>query len=477
MPTSDQPAAGAAAQPDRDWAFDETVFHAIVDAAPDGILMASDDGSIVFANRRAEELFGFGRDELDGRSVDELLPERLRQIHVAQRTRYRVEPRLRSMGAGLTLFGRRADGTEFPVEISLSPFPDDSGSSVVAVVRDVTERVEAEAEQRIVLDALDATRDAVLILDVPTLRIVYANEGAVGQVGYSRDELMQMTMLHILPEFTDDTLHELLAPVEAGELSSLMFTTVNRHRDGTDIPVEILLQAIAGDDGKPVRFVKIVRDLRERIAAEERLRRAEQHLRIVEDRERIARDLHDVVIQKLFAAGMTVQSVAARSADAEQGGRLGTVVDELDETIDEIRSVIFSLQSDARAFPGVRADVQRICDEHCDALGFAPRIRFHGPVEAMPDSVASELLPVVREAISNVARHAAASSVDVSIENAGDFVTLRVVDDGCGLPSVITSGNGIRNLSERAARLDGHCLVTARPDGGTILEWQVPNRS
>ena len=70
-----------------------------------------------------------------------------------------------------------------------------------------------------------------------------------------------------------------------------------------------------------------------------------------------------------------------------------------------------------------------------------------------------------------------ASSVDLSIENAGDFVTLRVVDDGRGLPSVIAEGNGIRNLSERAARLGGRCLVSARPDGGTILEWQVPNRS
>ncbi len=477
MPTTERPATGTATHGARDRAVDEAAFHALVDAAPDGILLTGEDGRIVFANRRAEALFGFGRDDLNGRSVDELLPERLQQVHRAHRTRFRAEPRLRSMGAGLTLSGRRADGTEFPVEISLSPLPGDDGLSVVAVVRDITERVAAEAERRVVRDALDATSDAVLILEVPTLRFVYANEGAVGQVGYTRDELTQMTMLHIVPEFTEHSLHELLAPLEAGERSSITFTTVHRHRDGTDIPVEILMQAIPGDDGAPVRFVKIARDLRERNATEERLRRAEQHLRIVEDRERIARDLHDVVIQKLFAAGMTVQSVAARSADPDQGERLGNVVDELDETIREIRSVIFSLQSDARDLPGVRADILRICDDHRDALGFEPRIRFDGPVEAMRESVAAELLPVVREAISNVARHAEASSVDLSIANAGDFVTLRVVDDGRGLPSVITEGNGIRNLSERAVRLGGRCLVSARPGGGTILEWQVPNRS
>ena len=205
MPTTEEPATGTAAHDARGRAIDETAFHALIDAAPDGILMAGEDGRITFANRRAEELFGFGPDELDGRSVDELLPERLQQVHRAHRTRYRAEPRLRSMGAGLTLFGRRADGTEFPVEIGLSPLPGDDGLSVVAVVRDITERVAAEAEQRVVRDALDATRDAVLILEVPTLRFLYANEGAVGQVGYTRDELMQMTMLQITPEFTEQS--------------------------------------------------------------------------------------------------------------------------------------------------------------------------------------------------------------------------------------------------------------------------------
>jgi signal transduction histidine kinase len=167
--------------------------------------------------------------------------------------------------------------------------------------------------------------------------------------------------------------------------------------------------------------------------------------------------------------------VAARSGDPEHARRLNTVVDELDETIREIRSVIFSLQSDARDAPGVRADVLRILDDHGDALGFEPRVRFEGPVDAMRDEVAAALLPAVREAVSNVARHAEASALEVSIENAGDFVTLRVVDDGRGVPTTLgAGGNGLRNLTERANRLGGRCLVTARPDGGTSLEWQVP---
>src|SRR3954454_91109 len=124
------------------------VVRALVDTAPDGIVMADEDGTILFANRQAESLFGFGRDEMLGRSVDDLLPERLRKVHGAHRTRYRAQPRLRVMGAGLLLFGRRTDGTEIPVEISLSPLPSDEGLRVVAVVRDVSERVLADARQR-----------------------------------------------------------------------------------------------------------------------------------------------------------------------------------------------------------------------------------------------------------------------------------------------------------------------------------------
>jgi signal transduction histidine kinase len=195
----------------------------------------------------------------------------------------------------------------------------------------------------------------------------------------------------------------------------------------------------------------------------------------VEDRERIARDLHDIIIQKLFAAGMTVQSVCARIDDVEHGRRLNTVVDDLDETIREIRSVIFSLHADARETGGVRAEVLRIADDEREALGFEARIRFDGPVDAMDERIAHELLSTLREALSNVARHAGASSVEIMID-CGDQVILRVADNGRGMPVALSAGNGIRNLRERATRLGGSCRVASRPDGGTVLDWQVPTR-
>ena len=112
----------------------DDAVRAVFDAAPDGIVMADEAGQILMANRQVEQLFGYGRGDLLGRSVDDLLPESLRQVHRAHRTRYRVEPRTRTMGAGLHLLGRRSDGSEFPVEISLSPIKTDDGLRVVAAI-------------------------------------------------------------------------------------------------------------------------------------------------------------------------------------------------------------------------------------------------------------------------------------------------------------------------------------------------------
>ncbi len=465
--------APGAVRPLSDTGLSDEAVWGLLDATPDAMIVADEAGVILLVNRQAETLFGYDRSDLLGRSVEELLPERLRQVHRAHRTRYRVEPRVRTMGAGLTLFGRTRGGADFPVEVSLSPMQTDDGLRVVAAVRDITERVAAEAEARAIAEMLDATSDGVVILDAETLQFTYVNQGVVDQVGYSRDELAGMTMLHIAPEFDERTLRALLAPLEAGEIDATTFTTVHRHRDGSDRPVEILLQARRNEDGRPSSYVKVVRDISDRLEAEGLLRQAEQDLLMLEDRERIARDLHDIVIQKLFAAGMSVQAVTARTTDPENARRLGAVVDDLDHTIREIRSVIFSLHADVASGTGLRIQILRVVSEERHVLGFDPRVYFDGPVDAIDDGIAVELLPTLREALSNVARHAGATSVEVFVA-CKDGVVLRLLDNGCGISPTPSLGNGIRNLSERAIKLGGHCFVTARPEGGTQLEWRIP---
>jgi signal transduction histidine kinase len=116
-----------------------------------------------------------------------------------------------------------------------------------------------------------------------------------------------------------------------------------------------------------------------------------------------------------------------------------------------------------------------VIDDERSALAMDPRIRFDGPVDATSQGITDEILPVVREAISNVARHAHASSLEVQVEHRDGSLTVRVVDDGVGLTGAATEGNGIRNLSQRAEKLGGRCVVAAGANGGTVLEWRVPD--
>ena len=472
---------------DLDWAGDaplaepsvrDDIIGELVESAPDGIVVTDEDGRILLVNSQTEELFGYDRSDLVDRSVDDLLPERYRPPHRAHRTRYWTHPRTRPMGIGPELLGRRRDGTEFPVEIRLSPLLATSPPLVVASVRDITERVVAEAEQRQVRDLLDATRDAILIFDAETLRFTYVNQGAVEQVGCTRPELLTMTMMHLAPEFTETRLRALLEPLARGDVSSTMFTTTHRRRDGTDVPVEIILQPGPYQAGRPRAFVMLARDISERVETEEQLRQTGEELRLLEDRDRIARDLHDTVIQRLFAAGMSLQAVStligAHDSDAAQ--RIDRITDELDDTIRDLRAAIYSLQPRAAHRGGLRHDILQIIDDERPALGIEPQLRFDGAIETIPDTIAEHLLATLREALSNVARHAHASTVTVIVEANADVV-LRVIDNGIGVSDAGPVGRGLLNMAQRAQDLGGALHTSPQGEGGTLLEWRVPNRA
>ena len=191
---------------------------------------------------------------------------------------------------------------------------------------------------------------------------------------------------------------------------------------------------------------------------------------LYEDRDRIARDMHDHVIQRLFATGMSLQS-AARTSDEAVRSKLDGAVDELDAAIRDIRHTIFALH---RA-PGVRAlttEISTICRDAAVTLGFPPDLRLTGRTDKVPEPLAADLLAVLREALSNVAKHAAASSVQVSVQVDGDVV-VSVTDDGAGLPTDIER-SGLDNLLRRAQKQGGSLEIHSEPGHGTRLTWRVP---
>ena len=324
-----------------------------IDDAPDGILVVDRDGVVAFANPRAEALFGYSPGDLNGKNVDELVPDASRGSHAAHRASYMKHPRARAMGTGLDLHGQTAKGERFPVEISLSPVGPNAEQGVVAIVRDVTDRRAAEAE----------------------------------------------------------------------------------------------------------------------------LQRAFSELALIDDRERIARDLHDTVIQRLFAIGLSLQAGLGRTEDDGTRERLTLAIDEIDATIHDLRSAIFSLHSRRPTGSGARDEVLALVNEMARILGFHPSVRFEGLVDTeVTPHLRDELIASLREALTNVAKHAQASRVQVSLTVADD-IAFTVTDDGVGIPTHPNAGHGLGNMRNRAEALGGTCVIEPVENGGTRVAWRVPRPS
>nr|WP_112675686.1 GAF domain-containing protein [Micromonospora saelicesensis] len=209
--------------------------------------------------------------------------------------------------------------------------------------------------------------------------------------------------------------------------------------------------------------------------AMERARGQEERelLVVLEDRERIARDLHDVVIQRLFATGLQLQS-AAPMARPELAKRINAAVDDLDATIRDIRRTIFELRTPMTS--ELRTEIRAEIEASAEALGFKPHLELTGPVDsAVPDAIRPDLTAVLREALSNVVRHAQCTRVDVVVRVDAGQVTVVVTDNGVGCDPAAARG-GLVNLGERASRLDGTFTIAPGEPHGTEVRWTVPLR-
>ncbi len=204
-----------------------------------------------------------------------------------------------------------------------------------------------------------------------------------------------------------------------------------------------------------------------------RLQERVRQLAVLEDRERLARDLHDTIIQRLFATGLGLQALTHLAAP-EVADRIQEAVDDLDATIREIRGVIFGLQAHKEGQQSLRVRVLGLATDMTAVLGFVPKVHFDGPVDAVVnDALARDLLAVLRELLSNVGHHARAASVDIYLL-AGSEIILRVEDDGRGPGPARAGGRGLKNLESRARAWGGSFAFAPKEGRGSLAEWRVP---
>jgi len=206
-----------------------------------------------------------------------------------------------------------------------------------------------------------------------------------------------------------------------------------------------------------------------------RARAERETITLFEDRDRIARDLHDTVIQQLFGAGMRLQAVAPLTGRSDIADRIGDVVDTIDGAIRQLRSAIFELNRRPDAGYSLRAELLAIVRDSAQRGGLETSISLDGPIDStISEETGDQLLAVMREAMSNVVRHADAQRVEVSVHLSENEIQVKIADNGRGIPSELTRRSGLANLSHRAQQLGGTCSVSNRAGGGTELVWRVP---
>ena len=474
----------------------EEMLKSLFEYAPDAILAVDRTGRIVQANLQAEAVFGYSRDELRGRSIDLLVPEGSRDRHREHTAAFWAAPRHRPMGTGLHLCGLRKNGCEFPVDITLTPVATRAGGLVLACVRDMTERREAQRRfQRLMESAPDA-----MILIGPDARLALVNGHAADLFGYTPEELARQPMSLIIPPDHRDRAHRGLETFfqdprmihlggeDGPEICGL-------RKDGRAVPVQLTISPIESEAG--LLAVVAIRDLSERKDAErqrealyrelrgsrERLAALSTRLLAAQETERraIARELHDEIGQTLTAVSMNLRTLKSNPDRAARAEILDEALTITQRTLRQVRDLALDLRPSMLDDLGLGAALRWYLERHGPRLGCRFTLDDNVRDARYPAPVETTCFRVAQEAITNVARHANAQHVRVVLHDDGTGLNLVVEDDGSGFDVTAARERasrgesfGLLGMEERATLAGGRFGIESRPGSGTRVVARFP---
>jgi len=451
------------------------------DSASQSILSVDSTGRVVMANRVAETMFGYSRDELLELPLETLIPERFREAHLEQRAAYFAAPKFRPMGHGMELTGRRKDGTEFPVSIGLSHMHTKAGTLAVAFITELTgqrqiEEALRESEERFSL-FMKHLPAAAFMKDLEG-RYVYVNPGFGKLSSQPPSRCIGASDLDFWPGSAEglraldrrviQTRSAITAEdsrIAAGEL---------RHFQTVGFP-------IPNQTGEPVLVAGIAVEITERIRAERdrqallaRLATAQE-----EERRRISRELHDDLTQRLAGLAMDLGSLAAErpASAAPLKKSLRALQRRVVHAAEATRHIAHELHPSELDDLGLVAALRSYSEEFGRREGVEIGFASHNVPKELKREIASCLYKVTQESLRNVAKHAGAKLVSVTLDGAADRIRLHVKDSGVGFRAWSAEskvGLGILSMKERVGLLHGSFAISSQPGRGAEVTVELP---
>jgi len=466
----------------------------IVESAMDAIITVDESQRIVQFNAAAEKAFRWPRGAVLGQPLDMLIPQRFRGSHAQQVRRFgETSTTSRSMGAQTILHGLRADGVEFPIEASISQHTESGSKLFTVILRDVTERVRSEemlarSEARL-RGILDSAMDAIITVD-ERQHIVLFNKAAEEVFGCAREEAVGAPLNWFIPERFRAGHNDLVRRFgESGAASRRMGharVVTGLRRNGEEFPIEASISTVA-ESGQHF-YTVILRDVTQRVRADEALRRSREEIRELalaastareQEKSRVARELHDELGQALTALkidlGWLREHVSA--GDGAIREKLASMQVLVDGTVASTRRISADLRPLVLDDLGLVAGADWLAQSFTNRTGVPCELVIgQGDLE-LPDPHATTIFRVLQESLTNIAKHSNATQVEVVLERENGEVVLSVHDNGRGFaPDAPTRAGamGLLGLRERAALMSGQVAIDSTPGRGTRVELRLP---
>ena len=467
----------------------------VVESAMDPIITVDESQRIVLFNDAAERVFRWPRNAVLGQPIDKLLPERYREAHRRHIEKFgETGSTSRRMGSQMVLMALRADGQEFPIEASISQHSEDGRQRFTVILRDITERLGVETalargEARL-RGILDSAMDAIITID-ERQHIVLFNAAAESMFGCPRDEALGAPLAWFIPDrfrgVHADHVRAFGATGTASRRMGGLRVVTGLRRNGEEFPIDASISQQSEADGR--FYTVILRDITERVRQEDELRRSKEELRELsvalhqareQEKSRIARELHDELGQALTSLQMDIAWCKQRIPQDGNGfaGKLAKMETMLERTVAATRRIATELRPLMLDDLGLVPAVEWLAESFTQRSGVACELAISHESLDLPGAHATAVFRTVQEALTNVAKHAHASRVDVAIEQADGHVSVSVHDDGVGFSTEGArkpNSFGLLGLRERASLLGGEARISSAPGKGTHVELRLPS--